>query len=316
MTTTGIPEERVLDGTLGYGSRRIDLDRGSRRVGIGHLTMLDVSPPDLVSAAAAAGFDFVGLRVMAGGPGEQLWPLSEGSVMMSETLRRLDGTGLYVNDVDVLPIRPGTSPAGTEPAFDVAALLGARYVIAFVEDPDLARAGDVLAELSGPAAARGLRILIEPMVYKQVRTVAQARWILRAAPATGVVVDPLQLIRSGDTVDDVRALDPSTVPLLQLCDGPLAAPTELPRTNRLPRSQSPGTSIIQLEARAWRQPAGEGEMPLSELTAVLPEARISVEAPNLALSRLLDPVALARRHRAGLDRVLSSRLEATARPVG
>lgn len=276
-----------------------------RLLGIGHLTMLDVSPPDLVTAAAAAGLDFVGLRVAAGGPGEELWPLAPGSPMLQETLRRLDDTGLVVSDVDVLPIRPGTSPAEAEPAMEIAALLGARYVISFIEDDDLARVGEVLAGLSGPAADHGLRIVIEPMSYKQVRTFHQARRLLVAAPATGIVVDPVQFVRSGDGLDDVRALDPAAVPFLQLCDGPLVAPTELPRT-ALPRGQSPGTSVTQLEARAWRLPAGEGELPLVDVVRILPDVPISVEAPNLGLSRLLDPVALARRHRAGVERVLAA----------
>jgi sugar phosphate isomerase/epimerase len=268
--------------------------------------MLDVSPPDLVAAAAAADLDFIGLRVAAGGPDEQLWPLAAESRLLRETLRRLDDTGLYVNDVDVLALRPGTHVTQVEPALDLAARLTARYVIAFIEDDDLARVADLLAALAEPATARGLRLLIEPMSYKQVSTLAQAQRLVAEVPETGIVIDPLQFIRSGDTLDDVRALNPATTPLLQLCDGPLRAPATLPRLGQLPRGQSPGTSISQLEARAWRLPPCEGELPLTELANLLPNVPISVEAPNLGLSRLLDPVSLARRHRSGLDRVLKS----------
>jgi sugar phosphate isomerase/epimerase len=307
VTTPGSPDEQT-----GHAATPRP---GHRLIGIGHLTMLDVSPPDLVSASADAGLDFVGLRVSAGGPGEDLWPITPGSPMLRETLARLDATGLFVNEVDVLPIRPGTCVADAEPAMDVAALLGARYVISFIEDDDLLRVGDVLAALGEPAAARGLRILIEPMSYKQVNSYAQACRLLELAPGTGIVVDPLQFIRSGDTLDDVRALDPAAVPFLQLCDGPLAAPTELPRLT-LPRGQSPGSSVTQLEARAWRLPAGEGDLPLAELAAALPDVPVSVEAPNLGLSRLLDPTALARRHRAGVDGVLRRAASLTSRSAG
>jgi sugar phosphate isomerase/epimerase len=277
--------------------------------------MLDVSPPDLVSACASAGLDFVGFRVAAGGPGEELWPLSPGSPMLRETLTRLQDTGLYVNEIDVLPIRADTSRPDAEPAMEIAALIGARYMISFIEDDDLTRVGDTLAALTDPAAAYGLRILIEPMSYKKVSRYAQARRLIQAAPGIGVVVDPLQFLRSGDTLDDVRMLDPSTVPFVQFCDGPLTAPTDLPRAIRLPRGQSSGTSITQLEARAWRLPAGEGELPLAELATIFPEAPVSVEAPNLGLSRLLDPTEMARRHRAGLDTVLGHPL-AVARSAG
>jgi sugar phosphate isomerase/epimerase len=278
--------------------------------------MLDVSPPELVTAAASAGLDFVGLRVSAGGAGEELWPLGPRSPLLRETVRRLDGTGLFVNEVDVLAIRPGTRVADAEPALELAGLLGAAYLIAFVADDDLTRAGDLLAALAGPAAAHGVRVLVEPMSYQRVRTFAEARRLLAAAPATGVVVDPLQFVRSGDGLDDVRALDPAAVPFLQLCDGPLQVPGVLPDAGPLPRGQSPGTSIVQYEARAWRLPAGEGRLPLTELTSLLPDVPISVEAPNLGLSRLLDPVALARRHRDGVERVLRRAHPRAIRPAG
>ncbi|MDQ1288626.1 MAG: hypothetical protein QG622_2192 [Actinomycetota bacterium] len=276
--------------------------------------MLDVSPPEMVSAAAAAGFDFVGIRVTTGGPGEEPWPLAPGSPLLTETLARLDDTGLFVNEVEVLPVRADTTPSGAEAAMDIAAELGAHHLIAFVEDDDLERAADTLAALSGPASAHGLRILVEPMSYKAVHSFAQARTLIETAPEIGIVVDPLQMARCGDTLDDVRALDPATVPFVQMCDGPLLPPGELPRTGPLPRGQSSGTSVTQLEARAWRLPPGEGELPLAELAAIWPDTPLSLESPNLGLSSLLDPVSLARRHRAGLDRVLGSR--AANRHVG
>jgi sugar phosphate isomerase/epimerase len=188
----------------------------------------------------------------------------------------------------------------------VAAELGARYLIAFVEDEDLDRAGDTLAALSAQACAHSLRILVEPMSYKAVHSYAQACRLLEIAPSAGIVVDPLQMARCGDSLDDVRALEQANVPFVQMCDGPLQPPTELPRTGPLPRGQSSGTSVTQLEARAWRLPPGEGELPLAELAEVWPEKPLSLESPNLGLSRLLDPVALARRHRAGLDRILGT----------
>ena len=56
-------------------------------VGIDHLTMLDVPPPELVTIAREAGFDLVGLRVAAATPGEESWPMTAGSPMHRETVR-------------------------------------------------------------------------------------------------------------------------------------------------------------------------------------------------------------------------------------
>src|SRR5689334_18183428 len=80
-------------------------------VGVGHLTMLDVAPPDWVSLAAQTGFDAVGIRVAAVGPTEEPWPMTAGSTMLAETRRRLDDTGVRVLDVELIKLAPDSDPA-------------------------------------------------------------------------------------------------------------------------------------------------------------------------------------------------------------
>ena len=58
-------------------------------LGIAHLTLLALSPPELVTTAAEAGFDFVGVRVKAVTDGEHQYPMAPGSPMSRETLLRL-----------------------------------------------------------------------------------------------------------------------------------------------------------------------------------------------------------------------------------
>src|SRR5215207_3763901 len=48
-------------------------------VGIDHLTMLDVSPPELVTVAREAGFDAVSPRVLTASPSEESWLMTPGS---------------------------------------------------------------------------------------------------------------------------------------------------------------------------------------------------------------------------------------------
>src|SRR2546427_39995 len=57
-------------------------------VGIGHLTMLDVAPPELVSGAADAGFDAVGVRAAVAAPGGEAGPVRVGSPMLGGAHRR------------------------------------------------------------------------------------------------------------------------------------------------------------------------------------------------------------------------------------
>jgi hypothetical protein len=59
-----------------------------REVGIDHFTMPDVSPPEMVTAAHAAGFDSLGIRVNASAPSERPWPMTAGPSMLKETVRR------------------------------------------------------------------------------------------------------------------------------------------------------------------------------------------------------------------------------------
>src|SRR5215217_8633428 len=101
---------------------------GSPEVGIDHLTMLDVSPPDLVSVAREAGFDLVGLRVVPATPAEEPWTMSAGGPMVEETARRLDDTGVGVLSVEIVRIGPGTRREDYEQAPEVGSRLQARYV--------------------------------------------------------------------------------------------------------------------------------------------------------------------------------------------
>ena len=86
----------------------------TRITGLEHLTMLDVAPPEFVTAAAQAGFDAVGLRVAPLDPGGPAWPVAPGSPMLAETMRRCDQTGVAVLDVEAVPLRPGADLAGCE----------------------------------------------------------------------------------------------------------------------------------------------------------------------------------------------------------
>jgi sugar phosphate isomerase/epimerase len=276
-------------------------------VGLGHLTFLDVSPPDLVRMAATAGFDAVGLRASTVGPGEQAWPLAPGSPMLQETLLRLDDTGLRVLDVEIIRLTADTSPTAYGNLFEVGALLGASYVNVIAADPDVHHCHDIFAALAEAAVPYGLRVVVEAMPYTPVKTVADAAALAAGTPG-GVIIDPLHLHRSGGTLADLRALDTAVLSYYQLCDAPLAPPHGQPRPETLPMGQSvEGISDLALEARAGRLLPGDGELPLTGILDALPWGRsISVEAPNLALRERLGDLELARRARAAVDRVLAA----------
>jgi sugar phosphate isomerase/epimerase len=274
-------------------------------IGIGHLTMLDIAPPDWVSLAAEAGFDAVGIRAATASAVEEPWPVGPGTPMLAETLRRMSDTGIGVLDVEIVRLTPETDPAGHDRLLETGAELGASFVNVMADDPELDRVRDNFHAIAERAGPYGLRPVIEPMVYMRVRDFADAVYVAGDSGG-GVMVDPLHLRRFGGTVDDVRRIDPRLLLFYQLCDATLAPATGLARPPVLPRNQPSDIDDLQFEARAARLLPGEGELPLTELVAALPPTiPVSVEAPNLALREQLGPLEFARRARAGVARVLS-----------
>jgi sugar phosphate isomerase/epimerase len=279
----------------------------ARITGLEHLTMLDVAPPEFVTAAAGAGFDAVGLRVAPVTPGEQAWPVAPGSPMLAETMRRCGGTGLFVLDVEAIPLRPGSDLAGCERVLETAAVLGARYLNVICDDPDTGRFADRLAELVRLARPYRVRPVIEFTAWRPIRTLASAVAIARGSNGAGLLLDTLHIHRCGVTAGELAAVDPALLGYLQLCDAPAQPPHGIGVPARMPRGQdvSPGDDAV-LEARTGRLLPGEGELPLAELLGVLPDSLpVSAEAPSLAARRRLSPAQFAVRVRRALESVLS-----------
>lgn len=274
-------------------------------IGLAHLTLLRLSPPELVSTAAETGFDFVGIRVNAVTAGEHQYPMAPGSPMSRETLRRLDDSGLTVRDVEFLTLGPETGPADWRPALDAGAALGARTISVVGSDPDRKRLTDTLAALTADAADVGIRPTLEPISYQPVNTVAEAATIA-AATGAAVLLDALHIQRGGSSIGDVRALDPDLVPCLQLCDGPLVAPEHLDLPEELPLGMKADGSMLQAEARVQRELVGDGELPLPELLAAVPAGTpLSVEVPHAALQSRLTSLEFARRNLDGVRALLT-----------
>src|SRR5699024_1032426 len=72
----------------------------SRQIGLAPLSSLSTPPDQLVRLAAATGFSFVGLRVIAVTPNEPVYDLSPGSPLLAATQQALKETGLYVLDTE------------------------------------------------------------------------------------------------------------------------------------------------------------------------------------------------------------------------
>jgi sugar phosphate isomerase/epimerase len=276
----------------------------TRETGLEHLTLLGVSPPDLVTVAAAAGFDAVGLRISPAADGDRPWPVWPGSPMLAETIRRCADTGVKVLDVEA--VRLGALPVDYTATLEAAAALGARYVNAICDDADLGRLSDSFAALTAAAAGYGIRAVVEFMAYRSVRTLAAAVVIAGRSDGGGVLVDALHVQRCGVPLAALRAVDPALISYVQLCDAPLAAP-----------GAGPASADAMHEARGARLLPGDGRLPLGALLDALPAGiPVAVEAPQSADGGD-SPLAFAARARRALDSVLSrstSQLESPVKP--
>src|SRR4029450_7310525 len=101
----------------------------ARPLSLAHLTILDATPPELVSAAAAAGFPHVGIRLTAT-PSVGIPPydcLRDGPCLR-ETLARLEDTGVTVLDTEFLRFEADPPGGGAGGFLEGAGRTGAATV--------------------------------------------------------------------------------------------------------------------------------------------------------------------------------------------
>jgi sugar phosphate isomerase/epimerase len=245
---------------------------------LAHLTVLDTTPPELVTVAAAAGFRTIGIRLTAT-PSVGVPPydcMSDGP-MLRETLARLADTGVSVLDTEFLRFEPDRPVGIPEGFLEASARLGAKYVLVMSAEPDEARTLERFCDLCDRAAAYGLTVGLEFAIYTGVRTLAHAAQVVARSkrPNATVLIDALHFSRSGGVPADVATVDPSVLRYAQICD---AAPS-MPGPDDTP-------ALIR-EARTGRLLPGEGVLPLKALVAALPpDAPLAIEAPCRATADL------------------------------
>src|SRR6185369_17823365 len=102
----------------------------NRPISLAHLTVLDTTPPELVTVAAAAGFRSIGIRLTATpSVGVPPYDALHNGPVLRDTLQRLADTGVSVLDTEFLRFEPD-QPVGVPEGFlEVSARLGAKYVL-------------------------------------------------------------------------------------------------------------------------------------------------------------------------------------------
>jgi sugar phosphate isomerase/epimerase len=248
---------------------------------LAHLSLIELAPPQLVEAAADAGFRQVGMRLAPAAAGEHQHPMMGGAPMMRETLACMRDRGVAVHDVELVRLAGDSDVAALEPLMAAAAELGARQVLVAGDDPDEGALAQRFASLCELGRTYGLRMGLEFMPWRGIRTLASAQRVVRAAGAGGVVVDAIHLDRSGGTADELLHLPASEWAWFQACD----APSERPVSE----------AELLFQARMARLPPGQGGLNLTGmLRALPPDTVVSIEAPLHGRLDLRAPVDRAR----------------------
>lgn len=266
----------------------------SRPISLAALTVLELTPPDMVSCAAEAGFSHVGLRLLPATPAEPHYDLVNDTPLLREVERRLADTGVKVLDVEIFRIKAETRVADYEAAIATAARLGAGELLVAGNDADEARLSASFAAFCELAGRYGLGAVLEFMPWTDARDLPQAARIVERCGCgnAGVLIDPMHFSRSGSRIEDIASIPPSRLRYLQFCDVPAAIP--------------PTMDAILAQARGERLFPGEGGLDLIGLLRALPRGiPLSLEVPTHALARTVGATGRARRALAATRRVLA-----------
>lgn len=241
---------------------------------LAHLTVLGLSPPQMVAVASQAGYSYVGLRLNAVTAEEPRYPLHRDRSLLVETKRALAATGLRVLDVELIRLTPDFDVHEHDALLDVSAELGAKHLIAQGADADLERVIEHFSQLCDAAAKRNLTADIEFVTWTETADLARAAAIVRGAARGngGLLIDTLHFSRSNDEVAELAKLPRAWFHYAQVCDAPVEPPTTV-------------EGLIQA-ARNERMFLGAGGLDLQGILGALPAGLpYSLEIPTTALAK-------------------------------
>src|SRR3954447_339956 len=114
-------------------------------IALAQLTALELSPPELISVAAAAGYQQAGVRLLPVAPGATAYPLMDDPAMLRETLARMADTEVTIADLEIVMLKPDTDVAAYLPFLETGARLGAKHVLVAAYDPEESRLVETFA---------------------------------------------------------------------------------------------------------------------------------------------------------------------------
>ncbi len=231
-------------------------------------TLPETAPLEFIAAAAEAGYDAVGLRLNRS-PGLPFSPVVGDAPLIREIKRALADTGLSVLDIFSFYLEPVIDLDMFRAAMEIGSELGGRYALVMGDDPDWSRQRENFARVAEMAAGFGLVPALEPAVTRPLASHRLSELLIAESGRSDAVIclDPLNLMRAGETAADIASMNPRLFPFAQIGDGFLDAggfdPAKLGK-------MSPNRRAM----------IGDGDLPVTAILDALPAGiPLSVETP-------------------------------------
>lgn len=244
----------------------------NRPLGLHQLSVMDISPLELIEVAAQCGYERVSLFTNApvvpieGQEGKFAFPTVTPE-MRGEVQSRLAAHGLEVVSAEFFLMRPDVDLETYRPGLALGRELGAKNAMTHIFEADPVRATDILGRFCQIAAEEDLRVSIEfCQMTPGCKTIHAAKAFVDAvgAPNLGFGICPMHLVRSGGTAADIAALDPAILFYGQINDG-----------HGLHQAEA------YFEEVHDRQLPGNGDFPLHDILSALPaDAPIEFKCPS------------------------------------
>ncbi|HEY0315531.1 MAG TPA: sugar phosphate isomerase/epimerase [Sphingomonas sp.] len=248
-----------------------------RRIGLASGVVPEIGPVETVRAAAAGGWDMVGLWVE---------PEHWSDATTREVVAAVTDTGLGVIDVEVIWIKPGPLDPAHLHILDIGVALGASNALVVSSDPDTGATAAKFAALCAHITDTPLRPALEFGLFTEVKTIGAASAILDAVahPAAALLIDTLHFTRSGGTIADIAAVPCHRLSYAQICDA------------AFPGADPGDAEAILEEAVHGRLQTGDGGLDIAGVLGALPpDLPLSIELRSRALyAGWPDPAARSR----------------------
>ncbi len=211
------------------------------------------SPADTLRIAMRAGYTHASLRLAD--LAAAAWPFlhRDRAGATGEVRAILEDNGIRVLDLEGAPI-DAFSPLDTFlPLLETAARLGARHVVARIDDAEHERATEAFARLCDRALPFRLTVELSCVHGSATPRLAAAAAVVGAInrPNAGILIDTLDFTRAGDEPEELRRLPKEWFHLVRVRDA-----TSAGSTTNCPAVVLPGEGSVDLRGILDALPAG------------------------------------------------------------